>query len=71
MNLLIGRSKGGRQGHAPRGPNSFNFMQFSGKKNGQIIASLELAPPPRENPGSAASIVQKYLSTEFKNASQQ
>ena len=39
----------------PGGPNSFNFMQFSGKI-GKIICWRppgELAPPPRGNPGSA------------------
>ena len=70
MNLLIGRFKGGAR-DMPPGSKFFQFHAVFWKKNGQIIASLELAPPPRENSGSAASIVQKYLSTEFKNANQQ
>ena len=39
----------------PRGPNSFNFVQFLGKF-GKIVCWRppgELAPPPRGNPGSA------------------
>ena len=38
------------------GPNSFNFMQFLGKdlpNNSFLHPPLELAPPPRGNPGSA------------------
>ena len=41
----------------PRGPNSFNFMQFLGKF-GKIVCWRppgELAPPPRGNPGSATA----------------
>ena len=44
----------------PRGPNSFNFMQFLGKF-GKIVCwrppPRELAPPPRGNPGSATGRV--------------
>ena len=53
-----GGSKEGREGHTPpRGPNSFNFMQFLGKF-GKIICWRppgELAPPPRGNPRSATA----------------
>ena len=52
--LIIGGSKGGRQGRAPPpgGPNSFIFMQFSAKswKNNP---TLGVGAPPQENPGSA------------------
>ena len=41
----IGGSKGGaRDTPPPRGPNSFNFMQFLGE-NGQIIASFRVGAP--------------------------
>ena len=57
--LLSGGSKGGHEGRMlpPGGPNSFNFMQFSGKY-GKIICwrpPWELAPPPRGNPGSTTA----------------
>ena len=45
---ISGGSKGGGEGR-PRGPNSFNFMQFFGK----FWQNRMLAPPPRGNPGSA------------------
>ena len=39
----------------PRGPNSFNFIQFFGKiwQNHVLAPPGGLAPPPRGNPGSA------------------
>ena len=39
----------------PGGPNSFDFMQFLGNFYKMICwhPPGELAPPPRENPGSA------------------
>ena len=41
----------------PGRPNSFNFMQFSGKF-GVFTPPLEGSrPPPRENPGSATGYV--------------
>ena len=46
---------GGREGRTPPPgrPNSFDFMQFSGKF-GVFTPPLEGSrPPPRENPGSA------------------
>ena len=48
----IGGSRGGREGRTPPPgrPNSFDFMQFSGKFG-------VFTPPPRENPGSATGIV--------------
>ena len=52
---IIGGSRGGAWGtHAPPGhPNSFDFMQFSGKF-GVFTPPLEGSrPPPRENPRSA------------------
>ena len=53
--LIIGGSKGGRQGRAPPwGPNSFIFMQFSAKM-WKIIAILGVGAPPGENPGSATA----------------
>ena len=54
--LFSGGSKGGHV-PPPRGPNSFNFMQFLGKF-GKIVCWRppgELAPPPRGNPGSATA----------------
>ena len=48
----------------PGGPNSFNFMQFSGKI-GKIVCWRppgELAPPPRGNPGSATDLGDDPLS---------
>ena len=42
----------------PRGPNSFNFMQFLGNF-GKIICwhpPRELVPPPRGNPGFATVV---------------
>ena len=48
---------GGSRDARPRVPNSFNFMQFSGKF-GKIVCWCppgELAPPPRGNPGSATA----------------
>ena len=46
----------GREGRAPPswGPNSFNFMQFSGKY-GKIVCwrPQRVGAPPRGNPGSA------------------
>ena len=64
-----GRSKGGCKGHVPPlgGPNSFNFMQFSGKY-GKIVCWCppgELAPPPRGNPGSATVNGNEYLVLEM------
>ena len=58
-------------GRAPPsgGPNSFNFMQFSGKI-GKIICWRppgELAPPPRGNPGSATVITSFFLSITQAN----
>ena len=52
---IIGGSRGGREGRTPPPgrPNSFDFMQFSGKF-GVFTPPLEGSrPPPRENPGSA------------------
>ena len=58
----------------PRGPNSFNFMQFLGKF-GKIVCWRppgELAPPPQGNPRSAADIAsgkilqQRNLSNESR-----
>ena len=57
----------------PRGPNSFNFMQFL-LKFGKIVCwhpTGELAPPPRGNPGSAtelhvAILVRMTLSTKIE-----
>ena len=47
----------GRQGCMPPwGPNSFKFMQFMGKKWPNNSFFWELAPPPRENPGSATDL---------------
>ena len=46
--------RGGARDSRPRGPNSFNFMQFLGKY-GKIVCWRppgELAPPPQGNPGS-------------------
>ena len=44
----------------PRGPNSFNFMQFL-EKVGKIVCWRpppgELVPPPLGNPGSATALV--------------
>ena len=57
----------GTQGTCPRGPNSFNFMQFL-EKFGKIICWRppgELAPPPRGNPGSATDIIQHKLNTNI------
>ena len=48
---------GGREGRTPPPgrPNSFDFMQFSGKF-GVFTPPLEGSrPPPRENPGSATA----------------
>ena len=57
--VCSGGSKGGAQGMSPPpGPNSFNFMQFSGKYI-KIICWRppgELAPPPGGNPGSATGL---------------
>ena len=53
----IGGSRGGvRDARPPPGrPNSFDFMQFSGKF-GVFTPPLEGSrPPPRENPGSATA----------------
>ena len=54
--LLIGGSRGGREGRTPPPgrPNSFDFMQFSGKF-GVFTPPLEGSRPPRENPGSATA----------------
>ena len=55
----IGGSRGGREGRTPPPgrPNSFDFMQFSGKF-GVFTPSLEGSrPPPRENPGSATGML--------------
>ena len=56
--LIIGGSRGGREGRTPPPgrPNSFDFMQFSGKF-GVFTPPLEGSrpPPPRENPGSATA----------------
>ena len=56
VDFSSGGSKGGaRDARPPRGPNSFNFMQFL-RNFGKIICwrpPWELAPPPRGNPGSA------------------
>ena len=50
---------------APRGPNSFNFMQFLGKF-GEIVCWRppgELVPPPQGNPGSATEHTPNFLKT--------
>ena len=53
----IGGSRGGREGRTPPPgrPNSFDFMQFSGKF-GVFTPPLEGSRPPRENPGSATDL---------------
>ena len=56
--MSIGGSRGGREGRTPPPgrPNSFDFMQFSGKF-GVFTPPLEGSrPPPRENPGSATDV---------------
>ena len=64
-----GGSKGGVRDMRPRGPNSFNFMQFL-RKYGKILCwhppAEELAPPPRGNPGSVTA---KYLPHIFQKIS--
>ena len=48
--------RGGARDARPRGPNSFNFMQFLGKF-GEIVCWRppgKLGPPPRGNPGSGS-----------------
>ena len=52
----------------PRGPNSFNFMQFWGKfgKNRMLAPPPgELAPPPRGNPGSATELSTNGFGLEY------
>ena len=53
--ISSGGSKGGARNAHPRGPNSFNFMQFFGKiwQNRMLAPPGGLVPPPRGNPGSA------------------
>ena len=54
--VCIGGSRGGGGTHAPPGrPNSFDFMQFSGKF-GVFMPPLRVHAPPRENPGSATGV---------------
>ena len=53
MTLVDPRGGGGRQGRAPRGPKFFHFHAVFGNKICKITPTWELAPPPRENPGSA------------------
>ena len=63
----IGGSRGGREGCTPPPghPNSFDFMQFSGKFG-------VFTPPPRENPGSATEMVfQHALQMVSQHALQQ
>ena len=50
-NLSLADLTGGRQGHAPPGPNSFIFMQFLGN----VRPNIRLVPPPLGNPGSATA----------------
>ena len=53
--MVIGGSRGGREGRTPPPgrPNSFDFMQFSGKF-GVFMPPLEGSRPPLgKNPGSA------------------
>ena len=54
--LTIGGSRGGvRDARPPPGrPNSFNFMQFSGKF-GVFTPPWRVHAPPQENPGSATA----------------
>ena len=53
--VIIGGSRGGREGRTPPPgrPNSFDFMQFSGKFGVFTPPPGGFTPPPRENPGSA------------------
>ena len=55
----IGGSRGGREGRTPPPgrPNSFDFMQFSGKFGVFTPPPGGFTPPPRENPGSATGKV--------------
>ena len=59
----------GAQGTPPRGPNSFNFMQFLGKFIKFVCwrpPPGELMPPPRGNPGSATGMYQDCGGQSFE-----
>ena len=60
MSLQWRISRGGGEGRAPPGPNSFNFMQFIGK----IWQNRMLALPPRGNPGSATALLRRCFSSK-------
>ena len=51
----IGGSKGGARDAPPPGVQILSFLCSFWQKNCKIIAVLELAPPPRGNPGSATA----------------
>ena len=59
---IIGGSRGGREGRTPPPgrPNSFDFMQFSGKFGVFTPPPGGFTPPPRENPGSATVHGRKF-----------
>ena len=69
VTMCIGGSRGGREGRTPPPgrPNSFDFMQFSGKF-GVFTPPLEGSrPPPRENPGSATDVFISVLNVPDGN----
>ena len=69
VSRISGGFRGGAGARAPPGhPNSFNFMQFSGKF-GKIVCwrpPWGVGAPPRGNPGSAAE--NKHVSEEISTA---
>ena len=56
----------GRQGRPPPGSKFFHFHAVFGKKICKIPRTWELAPPPRENPGSTTGLYIQYL-TKYLN----
>ena len=71
QNAVADLRAGARDVHAPGGPNSFTFMQFSAEKNRLGHPLWELAPPP---PGKILDPPLKCahnVSTNIKLVSQQ